>query len=94
MNLEADPLRLTVEDMPVPTCATCHMSGLGALGLTHDVGERLSWYLFADVSKKRPDYLRGQAEMKAVCTQLPHRAPHRPLLRAGREGGGGPRTGR
>ncbi len=75
MNLEADPLRLSVQDMPVPTCATCHMSGLGASSPTHDVGERLSWYLFSAISKKRPDYLRGQEAMKAVCNEC-HTAPH------------------
>ena len=28
LNLSADPKQLTTADMPVPTCATCHMSGL------------------------------------------------------------------
>ena len=28
INLDADPKTLTTSDMPVPTCATCHMSGL------------------------------------------------------------------
>ena len=28
MNLDVKPDKLTAEDMPVPTCATCHMSGL------------------------------------------------------------------
>jgi mono/diheme cytochrome c family protein len=67
MNLDADPKELGVEDMPVPTCATCHMSGLEGLKVTHDTTERLSWYLFAEVSEKRPAYARGQNEMKAVC---------------------------
>jgi hypothetical protein len=67
MNLEADPKRLTTADMSVPTCATCHMSGLEGLGMTHDTTERLSWYLFAPVSTKRPGYARGQAAMKDVC---------------------------
>lgn len=67
MNLAAFPNRLTTRDMPVPTCATCHMSGLEGMGVTHDMGERLSWYLFEAVSKKRPNYLQGQTEMKEVC---------------------------
>lgn len=75
LNLEADPKRLTVRDMPVPTCATCHMSGLGGQGMTHDVGQRLSWYLFAAVSTKRPTYLRGQNAMKAICLNC-HTRPH------------------
>ncbi|MFQ5528866.1 MAG: multiheme c-type cytochrome, partial [Gemmatimonadota bacterium] len=67
MNLAADPDRLTTEDMPVPTCATCHMSGLEGLGVTHDVTERLSYWLFAPISARRPTWLQGQEEMKAVC---------------------------
>jgi hypothetical protein len=67
MNLRADPKRLTTRDMPVPTCATCHMSGLEGMKVTHDTTERLSWFLFASVSTKRPDYERGQNEMKEVC---------------------------
>jgi len=67
-NMDADPSELTVEDMPAPTCATCHMSGQGNLSATHDVTERLSWYLFAPVSDKRPTYLQGQAAMKEACS--------------------------
>ncbi len=67
MNLAAKPMELTVEDMPVPTCSTCHMSGLEGLSPTHDVTERLSYWLFAAVSEKRPTYLQGQQEMKSMC---------------------------
>ena len=67
MNLRARPKELTVYDMPVPTCATCHMSGLEGLKVTHDVTERLSYWLFAAISEKRPTYAQGQAEMKEVC---------------------------
>ena len=67
LDLGADPKQLTTEHMPIPTCATCHMSGLEGLKVTHDVTERLSWYLFAPVSSKRPDYARRQNEMKEVC---------------------------
>jgi hydroxylamine dehydrogenase len=67
MNLDADPSNLSTADMSVPTCATCHMSGLDGMGFTHDVTERLSWWLFAPVSNKRPNYDRGQDEMKEMC---------------------------
>jgi hypothetical protein len=53
--------------MPVPTCATCHMSGMEGKKGTHDTSERLSYYLFATVSDRRPDYAKGKANMKAVC---------------------------
>jgi len=67
MNLDASPERLTPADMPVPTCATCHMSGLGAQKVTHNTSERLSYWLFAAVSDKRPNYVEAQANMKDVC---------------------------
>ena len=69
LNLAADPSRLTTRDMFVPTCATCHMSGINGLKVTHDPSDRLSWYLANAISDKRPNYLRAQAAMKQVCTQ-------------------------
>jgi hydroxylamine dehydrogenase len=69
MNLAVSPGDLTTADMPVPTCATCHMSGLDDLKVTHDTTERLSWFLFAPISEKRPHYERGQLEMKEVCNK-------------------------
>jgi len=67
LNLAAPPDELTTADMSVPTCATCHMSGLEGAGVTHDVTERLSWWLFAPVSERRPTYLQGQDAMKSLC---------------------------
>ena len=67
MNLGADPKQLTTADMPIPTCATCHMSGLDGLKVTHDTTERLSYWLFAEVSEQRPGYLSGQTEMQETC---------------------------
>ena len=69
LKLDADPRTLTTHDMFVPTCATCHMSGINGLKVTHDPSERLSWYLANAVSEKRPNYLRAQANMKQVCAQ-------------------------
>lgn len=67
MNLTAAPKRLSTKDMPVPTCATCHMSGLEGEKVTHDTTERLSYWLFAPNSKKRPTYAQGQNAMKEIC---------------------------
>ena len=69
LNLKAPPKQLTTRDMFVPTCATCHMSGINGLKVTHDPSDRLSWFLAADISTKRPNYLRAQAAMKQVCEQ-------------------------
>ena len=67
MNLSAPPEKLTTADMPVPTCATCHMSGLEGEKFTHDVTERLSYFLFASVSDRRPKFEEGRRNMKAIC---------------------------
>jgi hydroxylamine dehydrogenase len=74
MNLAAKPKGLTTRDMPVPTCATCHMSGLEGQKVTHDVTERLSYWLFAPVSEKRPGYQQGQIAMKETCLKC-HTTP-------------------
>ena len=74
-NLRARPKELTVADISVPNCAICHMSGLDGLAVTHNVSERLSWYLFAPVSKKRSGYTSGQDRMKAVCSKCHSKGP-------------------
>ena len=58
---------LTVSDTPAPTCATCHFSGFGTAVASHDVGERLTWYLFASISERRPDFEQNQTRMASVC---------------------------
>ncbi len=68
-NWDADPGTLTPQDFPAPTCATCHMSGFGGAATTHDVGERLTWYLFAPVSERRPAWQDNQARMQSVCLE-------------------------
>ncbi|MFQ5416334.1 MAG: multiheme c-type cytochrome [Myxococcota bacterium] len=67
MNLRADPKHLSTADMFVPTCATCHMSGLDGLQFTHDTTLRLSTFLFAPLSEKRPGGAQGELRMKEVC---------------------------
>jgi hypothetical protein len=69
LNLSAPPSNLKTRDMFVPTCATCHMSGINGRGVTHDPSERLSYYLFAEVTKPRPEAVRAQAKMKDICVQ-------------------------
>src|SRR5215510_14377006 len=69
LNLDAPPQTLTTRDMFIPTCATCHMSGINGLGMTHDPSERLSYFLANAISAKRPNYAQAQAKMKQVCNQ-------------------------
>jgi len=74
LNLNADPKHLTTRDMFVPTCATCRMSGLNSLNVTHDTSERLSYWLFAEISQQRPNYLLAQETMNEACSQCHARA--------------------
>jgi hypothetical protein len=68
-NWEADAGTLTVKDFPAPTCATCHFSGFGSSGTTHDIGDRLTWYLFAPISERRPSWQDNMIRMQAVCRE-------------------------
>jgi hydroxylamine dehydrogenase len=66
---EAEPGTLTVNDFPAATCAICHMSGFGASSTTHDVGDRLTWYLFAPISERRPSWQDNRTRMQNVCRE-------------------------
>ncbi len=66
---EAEPGTLTTSDFPAPTCATCHISGFGSSGTTHDVGDRLTWYLFAPISERRPGWQDNKIRMQNVCLE-------------------------
>ncbi|WP_022853624.1 multiheme c-type cytochrome [Thermodesulfatator atlanticus] len=58
-------------DYSAPTCATCHMSGIGELATTHNVTERLKWDLVHKKSVirsgERGDGERGRILMRKVC---------------------------
>ena len=69
LNLAADPRSLTTRHMFVPTCATCHMSGINGQKVTHNPGERLSYFLADAISKQRPNYQQAQLNMKQICNQ-------------------------
>lgn len=69
LNLDASPKRLSTHDMFIPTCATCHMSGLNGQKVTHDTTERLSYNLAKAISDKRGGFAQGQAAMKELCMQ-------------------------
>ena len=66
---DAEPGTLTVEDFTAATCAICHMSGFGAAGTTHDVGDRLTWYLFRPISERRPAWEDNKVRMQGVCLE-------------------------
>jgi hypothetical protein len=58
------PQSLTTRDMFVPPCATCHMSGINGLKVTHNPSDLLGWYLADAVTTYRPNYLQAQINMK------------------------------
>jgi hydroxylamine dehydrogenase len=66
-NVDAPAGTLTVKDFPAPTCATCHMSGLGSVKGTHDVGERLKWKLTPEIAIIRADGAQHEKTMNSVC---------------------------
>lgn len=68
-NWDATPGTLTTVDFPAPTCATCHFSGFGGTGTTHDVGDRLTWFLFSATSVRRPDWQDNMVRMQSVCME-------------------------
>jgi hydroxylamine dehydrogenase len=74
LKLDAPPKTLSTRDMFVPTCATCHMSGLNGQKVTHDPSDRLSYFLADPITKPRPNRNRAQVAMKQICVQC-HTAP-------------------
>jgi hypothetical protein len=68
-NWEAEPGTLDVTDFPAATCSICHMSGFGTSTTTHDVGDRLTWFLFAPISTRRPAWQDNKVRMQGVCLQ-------------------------
>ena len=76
-NWTAAPDAWEPGDYRAPTCATCHMSGIGELRTTHNVSERLYWNLWAKKSQVRNsndpmspllgDGPAGRKKMKQVC---------------------------
>ena len=58
-------------DYTAPTCAVCHMSGIGDLATTHNVQERLKWDLMHTKSVvrsgERGDGVKGEKLMRKVC---------------------------
>ncbi len=84
-NYDSAPGAWQPGDYRAPTCATCHMSGIGDLSTTHNISERLYWNLWAGRSEVRNgtdpmDPLvgngpEGRQKMKQVCSNC-HTALH------------------
>lgn len=68
MNLDSDRWVVGVDYYEAPTCATCHMSATRTQGVTHDVGERISWTLRPAVSEHKENWGEKRDRMKEVCS--------------------------
>lgn len=68
-NWDADPGTLTVEDFSAPTCSICHISGFGRTPTSHDVGDRLTWFLAAQISTRRPGWENNISRMQNICLE-------------------------
>lgn len=66
-------------DYQAPTCAVCHMSGIGELSTTHNINERLKWDLMHKKSVirsgERGDGEKGDKLMRKVCANC-HSSTH------------------
>lgn len=84
-NWDSAPDAWEPGDYRAPTCATCHMSGIGDLSTTHNVSERLYWVLWSKESKVRGsddvlspilgDGPAGRDKMERVCSNC-HSSQH------------------
>ena len=68
MNLDADRWVVGQDYFEAPTCATCHLSATSKQGVTHDVGQRISWTLRPPVSTMKEDWQAKRARMQDVCS--------------------------
>lgn len=80
LNLAKRPWIVGEDYIAAPTCATCHMSATPNQGVTHDVGQRISWTLRPAVServdakaiaegKQVTPWQKRRENMKDVCHQ-------------------------
>ena len=54
-------------DYSAPTCAVCHMSGIGSLSTSHDISQRLSWEAERPLTVHTEGWEAKRADMKSVC---------------------------
>jgi hydroxylamine dehydrogenase len=68
MNMDKDEWVVGKDYYQAPTCSTCHMSATKKQGITHDVGDRISWTLRPPVSKRKDNWAKKKGAMKDVCS--------------------------
>ena len=84
-NFDSPPDAWEPGDYTAPTCAVCHMSGIGDLATTHNVQERLKWDLMHKKSVvrsgERGEGVKGEKLMRKVCANC-HGPTHINVQRA------------
>lgn len=84
-NYESPPGLWEPGDYTAPTCAVCHMSGIGDLSPTHNVQDRLKWDLMHKKSVirsgDRGNGEQGDKQMRRVCANC-HSPLHTQVQRA------------
>jgi len=68
MNLDLKSWIVGKDYSAAPTCATCHISATANQGITHDVGDRISFTLRPAISTKQENWEMRRAAMKNVCS--------------------------
>lgn len=66
-NWESAPDAWEPGDYSAPTCATCHMSGIGSLETTHNISERLAWEAEKPLTVRTGNWQEKQERMHTVC---------------------------
>ncbi|MEA1967740.1 MAG: multiheme c-type cytochrome [Thermodesulfobacteriota bacterium] len=78
-NFDSAPDTWEPGDYTAPTCAVCHMSGIGELSTTHNINDRLKWDLMHKKSVIRSgvrgDGEKGDKLMRKVCANC-HGSAH------------------
>ena len=77
LNLAAEPKQLTTRDMFVPTCATCHMSGLNGLAVTHDPMRPPSVLPLRGGQREAAELRAGPGGHEGRLPAVPHAAANR-----------------
>ncbi len=71
LNLDREIWRAGKDYFTGPTCSSCHMSAGGTEGVTHDVGERISWTLRPPISTKLNMVVYGDSTKEDILGEQP-----------------------
>jgi len=67
MNIDTVSWIAGIDYNAAPTCATCHMAATAKQGVSHDVGQRISWTLRPIISVHKDNWQEKRNNMLDVC---------------------------